>query len=281
MAGSNFNAIAGAVLATVLGTMALGIAGTSLFHAAYPEHPGFAPDISAFENGAAAGPTAPAGPPDFGRVFADSAQLSDLVARGGNLVGQCKSCHTFEDGEPNRIGPNLHDVFGRHSATHPGFEYSDGMKAHNVTWSYLTLNDFLTSPGTVVRGTKMTFAGLRQANDRMAVIAFCARSRRTKNRCPRRCRKRPQPIPAQAPQPPPPARQPPPAPRKIRPPRTRRHSRQARGIPRDITNRTRSPANLAQRALSRGPLNDLTHIERALSMGSGSLLRSVREAALR
>ena len=172
MAGSNFNAIAGAVLATVLGTMALGIAGTSLFHAAYPEHPGFAPDISAFENGAAAGPTAPAGPPDFGRVFADSAQLSDLVARGGNLVGQCKSCHTFEDGEPNRIGPNLHDVFGRHSATHPGFEYSDGMKAHNVTWSYLTLNDFLTSPGTVVRGTKMTFAGLRQANDRMAVIAY-------------------------------------------------------------------------------------------------------------
>src|SRR5262249_59305414 len=99
-------------------------------------------------------------------------EVGGLVSGGANLGGQCKSCHTLEEGEPNRIGPNLHDVFGRPSASHAGFDYSDAMKAHNVTWSYLTLNEFLTSPGTVVRGTKMTFAGLHQANDRVAVIAY-------------------------------------------------------------------------------------------------------------
>src|SRR5262249_3351669 len=140
--GSNFNAIAGAVLASVLGVMVLGIAGASLFSDKYPEHPGFAPDISALQTaGGGGGPQARVGPPAFGKLLADQAQLADLVSRGENLVGQCKSCHTFGDGEPNRIGPNLHDVFGRHSASHPGFEYSDGMKTHNVTWSYLTLND--------------------------------------------------------------------------------------------------------------------------------------------
>lgn len=172
MAG-NFNSIAGAVLASVLGVMGLGIAAESLFHPNYPEKSGFTPDISAFQTaGSGSGPAAPSGPPDFGTLFKDPAQLADLVTHGATLVGQCKSCHTFEDGEPNRIGPNLHDVFGRPSATHPGFEYSDGMKGHNVTWSYLTLNDFLHSPGTAVRGTKMTFAGLSRADDRVAVIAY-------------------------------------------------------------------------------------------------------------
>lgn len=171
--GGNFNAIAGAVLASVLGVMAIGIGAGTIFHDNnYPEHPGFSPDISAITTESSGGPAAPAGPPDFGRLFADAAQLQDMVSRGGNLVGQCKSCHTFEAGEPNRIGPNLHDVFGRHAASHPGFDYSDGMKGHNVTWSYLTLNDFLTSPGTVVRGTKMTFAGIRRTEDRVAVIAY-------------------------------------------------------------------------------------------------------------
>jgi cytochrome c len=46
------------------------------------------------------------------------------------------------------------------------------MQAHGGAWDYLALNDFLTSPGTVVRGTKMAFAGLRNDQDRVAVIAF-------------------------------------------------------------------------------------------------------------
>jgi len=170
MAQSNTNAILGAVLASVLGLMALGVGANAIFHPVYPEKPGFAPEVDASATGG--GPAAPEAPPDFGTLFADQATLADLVAKGQRLSAACQSCHTLGDGEPNKIGPNLHDVFGRPSATHPGFEYSDAMKAHNVTWAYDTLNEFLTSPGTVVRGTKMTFAGFRHAEDREAIIAY-------------------------------------------------------------------------------------------------------------
>lgn len=164
------NSIAGAVLASVLGVMAIGVGANSLVHTSYPEKAGYLPEVT--ETASSGGPAAPAGPPDFGRIFADQAQLTALIARGERTTQQCQACHDFTAGGPNRIGPNLHDVFGRHSASHPGFEYSEGMQGHNVTWDYLALNTFLTSPGTAVRGTKMAFAGLRNDQDRIAVIAY-------------------------------------------------------------------------------------------------------------
>jgi cytochrome c len=164
------NSIAGAVLASVLGVMGLGVGADALFHPTYPETAGFAPDVTAEPVGG--GADAPAGPPDFGAVFADPAQLADLVSRGERATAQCQSCHTFEAGGANGIGPNLHDVFGRAVASHAGFEYSEPMRAHGGDWSYLPLNDFLASPAGVVRGTKMAFAGLRRPEDRMAVIAY-------------------------------------------------------------------------------------------------------------
>ena len=170
MSDLRFNSIAGAVLGSVLGVMIVGIGANALVAPNYPEKAGYLPEVQLESTGA--GPAAPAGPPDFGRLFADPAQLQELIARGERVSAQCHSCHNFDAGGPNAIGPNLHDVFGRHSAAHAGFEYSQGMTAHNVTWDYLALNDFLTSPATAVRGTKMAFAGLRNAQDRTAMIAY-------------------------------------------------------------------------------------------------------------
>ena len=102
----------------------------------------------------------------------DPAQLQDLVARGQRGIAVCTSCHTFEAGGPNRIGPNLHDVFGRRVATHAGFDYSGAMQAHGGIWTYDTLNEYLRSPAQNVRGTKMAFAGIRNTQDRVAVIAY-------------------------------------------------------------------------------------------------------------
>lgn len=171
MSDLRFNSIAGAVLASVLGVMAVGILANGVVHPNYPEHPGYVPEVAA-EAGAGGGPAAPAGPPDFGRLFADETQLPALVARGQQVTQVCAACHDFTAGGPNRTGPNLHDVFGRRAAAHPGFDYSDAMKAHTVTWDYLTLNDFLNSPSTAVRGTRMAFAGMHNENDRVAAIAY-------------------------------------------------------------------------------------------------------------
>lgn len=164
------NSIAGAVLASVLGVMAVGVGADTIVHANYPETPGYLPEVTIETGGG--GSSEPAGPPDFGRLFADDAQLQDLIARGERVVAQCRACHTFEAGGANGIGPNLHDAFGRAVASHAGFDYSDAMEAHGGRWDYLALNDFLRSPASDVRGTKMAFAGLRNDQERVGMIAY-------------------------------------------------------------------------------------------------------------
>ncbi|MEQ1820101.1 MAG: cytochrome c family protein [Terricaulis sp.] len=163
------NSILGAGIAAVLGVMLVGIGAETLVHPNYPEKAAYLPDVVIESAG---GPAAPSGPPDFGRLFADPAGLQELIARGERVHAQCVSCHNFDAGGPNGIGPNLHDVFGRPAASHAGFEYSEAMRGHGGSWDYLALNEFLTSPSTVVRGTKMAFAGLRNDQDRTALIAF-------------------------------------------------------------------------------------------------------------
>ena len=163
------NSIIGAVLGAVLGVMGAGVLAETLVHPNYPSTPGYLPEVTLDTGG---GPAEPVGPPDFGRLFADATVLAELEARGERVVAQCRSCHTFDAGGANGIGPNLHDAFGRQVASHGGFDYSEGMVAHGGAWDYLALNDFLLSPATVVRGTKMAFAGLRNEQDRVAMIAY-------------------------------------------------------------------------------------------------------------
>ncbi len=170
MSDLRMNSIFGALLASVLGVMVVGVGAGAVVQSHYPETPGYLPEVTVVSaNGAA---EAPVGPPDFGRLFADGVGLADLVARGERAASQCKSCHTFEAGGRNGTGPNLHDVFGRAIGAHTGFTYSDGMMAMNAPWDYMHLNDFLRAPGTYVPGTRMTFAGVRNDRDRVALIAY-------------------------------------------------------------------------------------------------------------
>jgi len=94
----------------------------------------------------------------------------DAVA-GKKVFNQCAVCHSPQ---PNKtiIGPSLFGVVGRHSASLPGYSYSDAMKAADKTWDAATLDAYLTNPAKMVPGTKMTFAGLSKAEDRANVIAY-------------------------------------------------------------------------------------------------------------
>lgn len=170
MSDLRFNSIAGALIASVLGVMGVGVLADTVVHPHYPEKAGYLPEVNLDAPGG--GPAAPSGPPDFGRLFADEAQLTELIARGERVMAQCRSCHTFDAANANGTGPGLHDVFGRPVASHAGFAYSEGMQAHGGSWDYLALNDFLRSPSQVVRGTKMAFAGLRNDQDRVGMIAY-------------------------------------------------------------------------------------------------------------
>ena len=84
----------------------------------------------------------------------------------------CQSCHTITPGGANMTGPNLHGVFGKKSASNPDYKYSDALKGAGFVWDADHLNQWLEKPQTFLPGTKMTFAGLKEAKDRSDLIAY-------------------------------------------------------------------------------------------------------------
>ena len=97
------------------------------------------------------------------------------VARGERTVHNCMVCHTIEKGEPAHVGPNLWGVVGRPVAKAAGFSHSDEMKKHSektATWVPSELDVFLTKPQDRVPGTRMTFPGLADQQERADLIAY-------------------------------------------------------------------------------------------------------------
>ena len=93
--------------------------------------------------------------------------------RGEQLAKVCTQCHTFNKGEPNKIGPNLWDVTEENIASVPGYQFSAALaKDKNEKWDPEKLNQWLDNPQSFAKGTKMTFAGLHKAQDRADVIAY-------------------------------------------------------------------------------------------------------------
>ncbi|OXE35193.1 MAG: cytochrome c family protein [Phenylobacterium zucineum] len=94
------------------------------------------------------------------------------IAHGKQLFAVCKACHTLVQGGANMTGPNLWGVFGRKAGSVAGFNYSDGMKAATFSWDAARLDAWIEKPTAVIAGTKMTYAGMKEAKDRLDVIAY-------------------------------------------------------------------------------------------------------------
>lgn len=107
---------------------------------------------------------------DLGALLA----AADISRGERTFKGQCTTCHTIDDGGANGTGPNLHGIVGAEKHHHPGFNYSAAMTEVGGTWTYEDLNHWLENPGSFVRGTSMSFAGLRKDPDRINVIAYLA-----------------------------------------------------------------------------------------------------------
>lgn len=94
------------------------------------------------------------------------------VDHGAAIAKQCQTCHNFAKGGPNMVGPNLWGVVGGPHAHKADFSYSDAMKKFAGNWDYESINNFIAHPSVYLPGTKMTFAGLKKAQDRADVIAW-------------------------------------------------------------------------------------------------------------
>ena len=91
---------------------------------------------------------------------------------GEEAFESCASCHAYLPGEPAMIGPNLRGVVGREIASAPGFEYSAALRALGGRWDRERLDRFLRSPKTYAPGTLMDSSGVRDDEERAAIIAY-------------------------------------------------------------------------------------------------------------
>jgi cytochrome c len=101
--------------------------------------------------------------------FAAAAHAAGDPVHGAEIYQRCQLCHSIEH---DLVGPRHLGLLGRKAGSIPGFPYSDGMRQSGITWSETTLNQFLSGPQAYVPGTRMTFTGLPDAQDRADVIAF-------------------------------------------------------------------------------------------------------------
>ncbi len=161
-----FNKMAGAALGTLLVIFGLGEVLNIAFAYKPPAKQGYAIAVQEDTSGAA--------PVDLPIDWGTELPKADVNA-GKQVATKCQSCHNLDQNGPNMTGPNLWGVLGRQPGTHPGFAYSDGMKAFGQKqpiWDYAHINQFISGPQAYIDGTKMTFVGLKQRQDRINVIAY-------------------------------------------------------------------------------------------------------------
>jgi cytochrome c len=171
MSSFEWNKIIGSVLTAMIVAMVAGILSTFMVHPERLEKQAYVPPGA--EAGAKA-PTetaaaAPAGPEPIAPLMAKADPK-----KGEQVAKVCLQCHTFQKGEPNKIGPNLFGVVSDEKiASVPGYSFSPALLKHkDEKWDPEKLNAWLFKPQQFAQGTKMTFAGLPKAQDRADVIAF-------------------------------------------------------------------------------------------------------------
>src|SRR5271156_1982292 len=161
-----WNKIIGAVLGTAIFIFVVRVAAEAIYEPEKPAKPGYIVE-GVVENpaGGAAAPVEEA-LPDWGTVLpkADAAQ-------GKATSAKCEACHDTTSAKTIKIGPPLFDVVDRPRAS-MGFSYSGAMKAKGGTWTYDEFFKSLKSPQAYITGTKMSFAGISKAEDRINLIAF-------------------------------------------------------------------------------------------------------------
>ena len=97
---------------------------------------------------------------------------STTAAEGAKVFKKCAACHSIAEGGKNKIGPALWCVLGRQAGSLPDYKYSKAMAAHGKKWSFEEMNGFLIKPKDWIKGTKMSYAGLKSEKERAAVILY-------------------------------------------------------------------------------------------------------------
>ncbi len=173
--GLEINKIAAAVLLAGIIAMVAGITAEALYTGSVGEHGGHEAKRGYTIAGAETAGSDHAGAAKEEEKPVDIAPLlakADVKA-GEAQIKKCTSCHTFDNGGKDGVGPNQWGLVGSHFAHKDGYAYSPALLAmKDKKWDAQTLSDFLANPKKYIPGNKMAFAGIKNPQDRANLIAY-------------------------------------------------------------------------------------------------------------
>ena len=161
------NKIIAAILMVALLVIGLGKIADVAFHVKKPKNPGYKVE----------GQVQLASSTSKATEVVEKIDIATLMAQGDVNKGEkifkkCAACHSINKGGPNKIGPALYNVVGRKVGGVADYKYSKTLASYGKDWTFEELNGFLIKPATYLKGTKMSYAGLRKEVDRASVIKY-------------------------------------------------------------------------------------------------------------
>jgi cytochrome c len=161
------NKIIAAILMVALLVIGLGKIADSVFHVEKPKNPGYQVEVES-------------------QLASNTSQTVEVVekvdiaaimslgdAESGEIIfKKCAACHSINKGGKNKIGPALYNVVGRAVGSVDDYKYSKTLASYGKDWTFEELNGYLQKPASYLKGTKMSFAGLRKESDRASVIKY-------------------------------------------------------------------------------------------------------------
>ena len=158
-----FNTIAGWTLGAGIVFLGAWLVTGEMFHSERPEKMGY-PIAGVEQEGE--------GKAEAEQPIAHYLQTADAT-RGQQQFARCQSCHTIEQGQPNQQGPNLYGRMGSRIASVAGFSYSAALQAKaGETWTWDNMSAWIHSPRRFADGTKMSYPGMSDPQDRADLLAF-------------------------------------------------------------------------------------------------------------
>ena len=163
------NKIIAAILMVALLVIGLGKITDIVFHVEKPKTPGYAVEVE--QTMVTNSETSKDATVDAKIDITAIMSLGD-VASGEKIFKKCVACHSINSGGGNKIGPALYNVVGRKVGGVADYKYSKALATYEKEWTFEELNGFLKKPASYIKGTKMSYAGLRKEKDRASIIKY-------------------------------------------------------------------------------------------------------------
>ena len=161
------NKIIAAILMVALLVIGLGKLADGVFYTKIPEKPGYKVEVENQVTSSVSQVSEIVEKIDIAAVMAQG----DIVS-GEKIFKKCAACHSINKGGANKIGPALYNVVGRKVGSVSDYKYSKTLASYGKEWTFEELNGFLQKPSSYLKGTKMSYAGLRKEKDRASVIKY-------------------------------------------------------------------------------------------------------------